>query len=132
MTQSIATVTLVVPDYDEGIAFYCGALGFELVADTPLGGGKRWILVAPGGRRGATLLLAEADGPAQADRVGDQTGGRVAFFLETDDFVRDHAAYCAAGVTFLEEPRHEPYGIVAVFKDAFGNSWDLIEPKRQT
>lgn len=129
MSQSIATVALVVPDYDEAISFYCGALGFELVADTDLGGGKRWVLVAPVGGRGARLLLARADGPDQLARVGDQTGGRVGFFLETDDFARDHARYLSAGVEFLEEARHETYGSVAVFADPFGNRWDLIEPR---
>lgn len=129
MTQSIATVAMVVADYDEAIAFYTGALGFALVADIDLGGGKRWVLVAPAGDRGARLLLAQANGPEQAGRVGDQTGGRVGFFLETDDFARDHTAYKARGVRFLEEPRHEPYGTVAVFADLYGNKWDLIEPK---
>lgn len=129
MTQSIATVAMVVADYDEAIAFYTGALGFALVADIDLGGGKRWVLVAPAGDRGARLLLAQANGPEQAGRVGDQTGGRVGFFLETDDFARDHTAYKARGVRFLEEPRHEPYGTVAVFTDLYGNKWDLIEPK---
>lgn len=126
---SIATVTLVVPGYDEGIAFYRDALGFDLVADTPLGGGKRWVLVAPKGGNGARLLLAEADGEAQAARIGDQTGGRVGFFLETDDFARDHAGMTARGVHFLEAPRHEAYGSVAVFEDPFGNKWDLIQPR---
>jgi len=107
MPQAVATAALVVPDYDEAISFYCGALGFELVADTDLGDGKRWVLVAPSGQRGARLLLARADGPAQQERIGDQTGGRVAFFLETDDFSRDHTRYIEAGVEFLEEPRHE-------------------------
>lgn len=129
MTQSIATVAMVVADYDEAIAFYTYALGFALVADIDLGGGKRWVLVAPDGGKGARLLLAQADGPEQAARVGDQTGGRVGFFLETDDFARDHTAYKARGVRFLEEPRHEPYGTVAVFTDLYGNKWDLIEPK---
>ena len=131
MTQSIATVALVVGNYDEAIGFYRDALGFELVADTPLGGGKRWVLVAPPGGRGARLLLAQADGEAQVERVGDQTGGRVGFFLETEDFARDHADYAARGVRFLEPPRHEPYGSVAVFEDLYGNKWDLIEPKGQ-
>ena len=125
----IATVTLVVRDYDEAIAFYRDRLGFALLADTPLGAGKRWVLVAPPGGSGARLLLARADGQAQLERVGDQTGGRVGFFLETDDFARDHSAFAAAGVTFLEPPRHEPYGTVAVFADPYGNKWDLIEPK---
>ena len=128
MSASIATIALVVADYDEAIAFYCGRLGFALVADTPLGGGKRWVLVAPAGT-GARLLLAKADGPEQLARVGDQTGGRVGFFLETDDFARDHAAFTTSGVRFLEPPRHEPYGTVAVFEDLYGNKWDLIEPK---
>lgn len=128
MTRTFATTALVVGDYDEAIAFYCDRLGFALIADTPLGGGKRWVLVAPAGG-GARLLLAKADGPEQQARIGDQTGGRVGFFLETDDFERDHAAYAARGVRFLEPPRHEPYGSVAVFEDLYGNKWDLIQPK---
>lgn len=124
----IATVTLVVDDYDRAIAWYTGKLGFELIADTPLGGGKRWVLVAPAGG-GARLLLAKADGAAQEARIGDQTGGRVGFFLETDDFARDHAAFLARGVKFHEEPRHEPYATVAVFEDLYGNLWDLLQPK---
>ena len=128
MQQSIATVALVVAEYDEAIAFYRDQLGFALVADTPLGGGKRWVLVAPQGG-GVRLLLAKADGPEQTARIGDQTGGRVGFFLETDDFDRDHAAFSARGVKFLEPPRHEPYGSVAVFEDLYGNKWDLIQPK---
>lgn len=127
--QSVATVTLVVDDYDTAIAFYRDKLGFDLVADTPLGGSKRWVVVAPKGGKGAKLLLAQADGPTQAAHVGNQTGGRVGFFLETDDFARDHAAFTAAGVVFREAPRHEPYGSVAVFEDLYGNTWDLIEPK---
>jgi catechol 2,3-dioxygenase-like lactoylglutathione lyase family enzyme len=129
MRSWIATVTLVVRDYDEAIAFYCGKLSFSLIADTPLANGKRWVLVAPPGATGARLLLARADGEAQAARVGDQTGGRVGFFLETDDFIRDHTAFRERGVRFLEEPRHEPYGTVAVFEDLYGNKWDLIETK---
>jgi catechol 2,3-dioxygenase-like lactoylglutathione lyase family enzyme len=128
MTRSIATTTLVVADYDEAIAYFSGRLGFALIADVPLGAGKRWVLVAPAGG-GAQLLLALADGAEQLARVGNQTGGRVAFFLETDDFARDYAAYRARGVVFLEEPRHEPYGTVAVFEDLYGNKWDLIEPR---
>lgn len=126
MSQSIATVTLVVRDYDEAIAFYRDRLGFKVIADTPLGESKRWVLVAPHGSA-ARLLLAKADGPEQAARIGDQTGGRVGFFLETDDFARDHAAYTANGVRFLEAPRHEAYGSVAVFEDLYGNRWDLIQ-----
>lgn len=128
MASRIMTTALVVADYDEAIAFYCGKLGFLLQADLDLGGGKRWVLVAPGDE-GARLLLARADGGEQLARVGDQTGGRVGFFLETDDFARDHAAFLAAGVTFLEAPRHESYGTVAVFVDLYGNKWDLIEPR---
>lgn len=129
MTQSLATVALVVADYDEAIAWYTGALGFELLEDAPLGGGKRWVRVAP--RGGATaLLLARADNERQRARVGEQAGGRVAFFLETDDFARDHAAMLARGVRFVEAPRHEDYGTVAVFEDLYGNRWDLLEPRR--
>lgn len=127
MSRSIATIALVVADYDEAIAFYCGKLGFTLVADTDLGGGKRWVLVGPSGEHGARLLLAKAGDEAQQARIGDQTGGRVFLFLETDDFSRDHAAMLEKGVTFLEEPRHEAYGSVAVFEDLYGNKWDLIE-----
>ena len=129
MTQAVATVALAVRDYDEAIGFYRDRLGFELIADTPLGGGKRWVLVAPKGGKGARLLLAVADGPEQTARVGDQLGGRVGFFLETDDFARDHASFTEKGVRFLEPPRHEAYGSVAVFEDLYGNKWDLIEPK---
>ena len=126
MSQRLALVTLVVPDYGTAIAFYCGALGFELLEDTALSGTKRWVRVAP--RSGGTaLLLARADADAQRAAIGNQTGGRVAFFLETDDFGRDHAAFLAAGVHFTEAPRREPYGTVAVFRDPFGNQWDLIE-----
>jgi len=121
-------VTLVVRDYDEAISFYVGALGFSLVEDTDLGDRKRWVLVAPVDGE-TTLLLAEASGADQLARVGDQTGGRVALFLETDDFARDHARMRTAGVRFLEEPRHEAYGTVAVFEDLYGNRWDLIEPR---
>ncbi|HVM64625.1 MAG TPA: VOC family protein [Acidimicrobiales bacterium] len=124
----IGSVTLVVRDYDEAIAFYVGAVGFALVEDTDLGDGKRWVLVAPADGE-TTVLLARADGPHEAGRVGDQTGGRVGFFLETEDFAADHARMAAAGVRFLEEPRHEPYGTVAVFEDLYGNRWDLIEPR---
>lgn len=125
----IATVTLVVDDYDRAIAWYTEKLGFALIADTPLGAGKRWVLVAPSADSGARLLLAKADGARQADRIGDQTGGRVGFFLETDDFARDHAAFVARGVAFCEEPRHESYATVAVFEDLYGNLWDLLQPK---
>jgi catechol 2,3-dioxygenase-like lactoylglutathione lyase family enzyme len=125
----IALTALLVADYDPAIAFYVGKLGFELVEDAAQDAGKRWVVVAPQTSLGAGggLLLAKADGPTQAARVGDQTGGRVFMFLETDDFARDHAAMTAAGVRFLEAPRHEPYGSVAVFEDLYGNRWDLIQ-----
>lgn len=126
--RRIALVTVVVSDYDQAIAFYTQKLGFVLVEDTDLGAGKRWVVVAP--ERNATgLLLARAANDAQARSVGSQTGGRVGFFLETDDFDRDHAAMQAAGVTFVEEPRREPYGTVAVFTDLYGNLFDLIQPR---
>ena len=128
MSQSIATIALVVADYDDAVSFYCGKLGFALLADTDMGGGKRWVAVAPVGG-GAKLLLAKADGAQQSAHVGNQTGGRVGFFLETDDFARDHALYVERGVRFLEAPRHEIYGSVAVFEDLYGNKWDLIQPK---
>lgn len=128
MRQTIARIALVVPDYDAGIAFYCGKLGFDLIEDTALGGGKRWVVVRPIGATETALLLAKADGERQRAAIGNQTGGRVGFFLFTDDFARDHAAMLAAGVVFLETPRHEPYGVVAVFSDPFGNQWDLLQP----
>ena len=128
MTQRIAAVTLVVRDYDEAIAFYTRTLGFDLVEDTPLGGGKRWVLVAPPGASGSALLLARAADDGQATRIGNQTGGRVSLFLHTDDFRRDYRAYRDRGVIFREEPRDEPYGTVAVFQDLYGNRWDLLQP----
>jgi len=127
MKQIIGAVTLVVPDYDEALDFYVGSLGFELIEDTPLSETKRWVLVAPKGSMETRLLLAQADAPAQAASIGNQAGGRVFLFLNTDDFDRDHKSMVAAGVTFLESPRSEPYGKVAVFQDPFGNKWDLIE-----
>ena len=127
--RRLATVALVVRDYDEAVRWYVEKLGFALAEDIDLGGGKRWVTLSAG-KNGARLLLARAEGERQASRVGDQTGGRVFLFLETDDFARDHAAMLAKGVSFKEEPRHESYGTVAVFTDLFGNLWDLIEPKR--
>ena len=129
MNQRLSLLSLVVADYDEAIAFFTRALNFELCEDTPLGGGKRWVVVRPPGGAGSGLLLARADGPVQAARVGDQTGGRVFLFLETDDFDREHARMTAAGVRFVEEPRDEPYGVVAIFEDLYGNRWDLIQPR---
>lgn len=128
MTQTIAIFTIVVPDYDAGIDFYVNALGFELLEDTPRSPTKRWVRVAPKGAETA-ILLAKADGPAQDAAIGNQTGGRVGFFLHTDDFERDYQAMKAKGVTFKEAPRHEAYGSVVVFQDPWGNLWDLIEPK---
>jgi len=130
MSQTIATIALVVANYDEAIAFYRDKVGFTLLEDTNLGGSKRWVLLAPPGGSGARLLLAQADGPEQKAVVGNQAGGRVMLFLETDDFAADHARMLAAGVTFIEPPRHENYGSVAVFVDLYGTKWDLIEPKR--
>ena len=129
MTLRIATVTLVVDDYDRAIAYYRDVLGLTLVADTALGGGKRWVVVA--GNGGARLLLAEASDAAQRAAIGNQTGGRVGFFMETDDFAADHARLLAAGVVFREVPRHEAYGTVAVFEDIYGNGWDLIQPRKE-
>jgi catechol 2,3-dioxygenase-like lactoylglutathione lyase family enzyme len=127
--RRIATVTLVVADYDEAIAWYTQKLDFALTDDVDLGGGKRWVTVSPAGGTGARLLLAQADGEDQRSRIGNQTGGRVFLFLETDDFWRDHAAMLAKGVAFREAPRVEAYGTVAVFADLYGNLWDLIESK---
>ena len=128
MHQTIARITRVVPDYDEAIAFYRDSLGFDLLEDLDMGDGKRWVVLRPRGARETALLIAKADGATQMAAIGNQTGGRVAFFLHTDDFARDHAAMLAKGVDFREEPRHETYGIVAVFVDPFGNLWDLLQP----
>lgn len=127
MKQAVHAVTLVVPDYDAAIAFYTETLDFTLAKDIDLGGGKRWVLVTPPGSNGAALLLAKADGSDQIAAIGNQTGGRVSFFLQTDDFQRDHSKMCAQGVQFEEEPRSELYGTVAVWRDPFGNRWDLIQ-----
>lgn len=129
MTQQLHAMALVVRDYDEAIAWYTRALGFELLEDTPIGGGKRWVRIAPAGSSGASLLLARAVNEEQSNRIGNQAGGRVFLFLHTQDFVRDHARMTANGVHFCEEPRHEPYGTVVVFEDLYGNRWDLIEAK---
>lgn len=129
MSSFLAAISLLVPDYDEAIQHYCGGLGFELVEDTDLGGGKRWVLVAPPGSRETRLLLAKASKPEQSARIGDQAGGRVFLILYTDDFGRDYARFEAAGAVFTEEPRRETYGTVCVFRDRFGNLWDLLQPK---
>ena len=133
MSQTLALVSLAVRDYDEAIRFYVEVLGFELVEDTPLPGeGKRWVVVAPPGSTGARLLLARATKPEQEARVGDQTGGRVFLFLHTDDCRRDYEAYRQRGVEFPRPPTEFPYGTVAVFRDLYGNLWDLVEPKGES
>lgn len=126
--MQISALTLLVPDYDAGIAFYVGTMGFDLLTNEDQGGGKRWVTVAPKGGHCA-LLLARAVDDLQRAAIGNQTGGRVFLFLSSDDFAADHARMLAAGVAFLETPRHEPYGTVAVFRDPFGNKWDLFQPK---
>lgn len=128
MSRSIGLITLVVSDYDEAIAWYTNVLGFALVSDKKLSETKRWVVVAPE-KDGAKLLLAKADEASQNAAVGNQTGGRVALFLYTDDFTNDHAKMLDAGVGFLEDPRHEAYGSVAVFEDLYGNKWDLLQLK---
>lgn len=129
MPLSVALFTVLVPDYDEGIAFYVGLLGFELIEDTYLPAQfKRWVVVAPS-RSSAALLLAKASTPLQQARIGSQTGERVLGFLHTENFQRDYHAWIARGVQFLESPREELYGTVAVFADPFGNRWDLIEAR---
>jgi catechol 2,3-dioxygenase-like lactoylglutathione lyase family enzyme len=128
MFQSLAHIALVVRDYDEAIAWFTGKLGFTLVADQHQPEqDKRWVLVAPPGARGASLLLARAASPAQEAFIGNQAGGRVFLFLATDDFARDYAASRARGVRFVREPKRAPYGIVAVFEDLYGNLWDLVQ-----
>jgi len=129
MRQILGYVALLVRDYDEAIGFYVGKLGFELVEDTDLGGGVRWVLVAPPGSRETRMLLARAVTPEEQARVGDQTGGRVFLFLHTDNFRRDYDRMRGVGVVFCEEPREEVYGTVVVFEDLYGNKWDLLEPK---
>jgi catechol 2,3-dioxygenase-like lactoylglutathione lyase family enzyme len=133
MTQTLGYIALVVREYDEAITFFTRSLGFELVEDSPStdrdGRDKRWVLVAPPGSRGTKLLLAKASNPEEASRIGNQTGGRVFLFLHTDDFWRDYRAMTGRGVKFLESPREESYGTVAVFEDLYGNKWDLLQLK---
>lgn len=129
MKQSINSVTYLVREYNEAIEFFTTKLQFDLVSDTPLDEDKRWVLVRPRGEGGTSLLLAKAATPEQEKFIGDQTGGRVFLILHTDDFQRDYAAMHSRGVEFLEEPRNEEYGTVAVFKDLYGNKWDLLEMK---
>lgn len=129
MSRRLGLVTLVVADYDEAIAWYTGALGFSVLEDIDQGR-KRWVIVGPVDGHAAALLLARASDDEQRARIGNQTGGRVGFFLNTDDFWRDYEAMKAFGVEFLETPRAESYATVAVFRDLYGNTWDLLEPKQ--
>ncbi|MER5972594.1 VOC family protein [Streptomyces sp. NPDC002055] len=126
----LGLVTVVVRDYDEAIAFYMDVLGFDLLEDTLVDEGKRWVVVAPPGAKETAVLLARAVARGQEARIGDQTGGRVGWFLNTDAFERDYERMRAAGVVFEEAPRQEPYGTVAVFRDLYGNRWDLLQPVR--
>ncbi|WP_210514620.1 VOC family protein [Hymenobacter terricola] len=128
MRQHLAHVTLLVRDYDEAIAFYTNVLGFSLTSDQDMGGGKRWVVVAPPGSASGSLLLAEAKTDEEKRGVGHQGAGRVWLFLHTDDFWRDYPVLQARGLHFLEVPRSEVYGHVAVFEDLYGNKWDLLEP----
>jgi catechol 2,3-dioxygenase-like lactoylglutathione lyase family enzyme len=127
--QTISHIALVVRDYDEALAFFTRTLNFRVVEDTRLSETKRWVLVAPPGSRGTNLLLARAVTPEQMSRVGNQSGGRVFLFLQTDDFWRDYREMSERKVKFTREPREEPYGIVAVFEDLYGNQWDLLQRK---
>jgi catechol 2,3-dioxygenase-like lactoylglutathione lyase family enzyme len=126
----IVHIALVVEDYDDAIKFYTEKLGFTLIDDTPQSDTKRWVLVAPKGDNGCQLLLAKGVGEEQKSRIGNQTGGRVFLFLETDDFWRDYKTFSDKGVKFVREPKVEDYGIVAVFADLYGNLWDLVEWKK--
>jgi catechol 2,3-dioxygenase-like lactoylglutathione lyase family enzyme len=126
MSTHIGAFALLVDDYDRAIAYYTGTLGFELREDSARENGKRWVLVAPQGAQTA-MLLAKAGNEAQQAFIGNQTGGRVGYFLHTDDFARDHALFLERGVHFCEQPRHEAYGCVAVFEDLYGNRWDLLQ-----
>jgi catechol 2,3-dioxygenase-like lactoylglutathione lyase family enzyme len=129
MKQTIAAVAIVVRDYDEAIAFYTRAMSFVLIEDTPMGNGKRWVIVAPQGGNGTQLVLARAANPEQESRIGNQTGGRVFLFLHTDDFYQDYEQMQSSGIKFVEGPREEPYGTVGVFLDLYGNRWDLVQRK---
>lgn len=127
--RSLALVTLVVREYDEAIAYFTQALRFALVEDRPLTAAKRWVVLAPSTAEGCRLLLAKASTPRQSSHIGEQTGGRVALFLHTSDFAGDYEHMRAHGVAFIEEPREEAYGRVAVFRDLYGNKWDLVQPR---
>jgi catechol 2,3-dioxygenase-like lactoylglutathione lyase family enzyme len=128
MTRRLAAITLLVPSYDEGLAFFRDVLGFAVLEDSLLGPNKRWVVVAPSLDTGGGLVLAVPGDQRQSARLGDQTGGRVGFFLHTADFWKDHEAMCARGVRFLETPRRDPYGLLAVFLDPWGGKWDLLQP----
>jgi catechol 2,3-dioxygenase-like lactoylglutathione lyase family enzyme len=128
MKQFLAHITILVDDYERALDFYTGKLHFELVEDTRLSETKRWVLVRPSGGEGCCLLLAKADGSEQQGRIGNQTGGRVFLFLNTDDFERDYKNLLDNGITIVSEPRVESYGKVVVFSDLYGNKWDLIQP----
>ena len=128
MKQTLALISYVIRDYDEAIAFFTNAMQFDLVEDTPQEN-KRWVVVRPRGGVDVSLLLARADTPEQQAAIGNQTGGRVFLFLHTDNFKRDYEHMRLHGIEFMEEPRHEAYGTVAVFKDLYGNKWDLLQPK---
>jgi catechol 2,3-dioxygenase-like lactoylglutathione lyase family enzyme len=127
--QTLGHVALVVRDYDEALEFFIRTLNFKLIEDTRLSEHKRWVLIAPPGSQGTSLLLAQASTPEQVTRIGNQTGGRVFLFLHTDDFWRDYREMTARNVKFIREPREETYGTVAVFEDLYGNLWDLLELK---
>ena len=129
MNQKLAQIALVIPDYDEAIAYYTQTLGFQLIEDTVLSETKRWVVVRPEGDGDCNILLAKAANEEQRSRIGDQTGGRVFLFLHTDDFQRDYERLRGLGVEFIREPVQETFGLVSVFKDRYGNLWDLIEPK---
>ena len=127
--KRIALITYLVRDYDEAISWFQNAMGFKLFEDTDMGGGKRWVVVGPDTQSGARFLLAKAATPEQIAQIGKAAGGRVAFFLHTDDFQGEQKSMLKAGAKFLEAPRQEPYGTVAVFEDLYGNQWDLLQPK---
>ncbi len=131
MAQNIGHVTIVVKDYDEAIEYYTRVLGFNLLEDTDMGNGKRWVLVAPAGTKGTSILLARAATEEQRNHVGNQTGGRVFMFLFTDDFKGDYIKMKEKGVKFVEEPRSEEYADVVIFEDIYGNRWDFLQPRQQ-
>ena len=128
MLRSLAAATFLVPSYEDGLAFFRDVLGFAVLEDAPLAESKRWVVVAPSTGAGAALVLAVPSDERQRTRVGDQTGGRVGFFLHSDDFWGDYEKLLRRGVNFLEKPRREPYGVVAVFVDPWGGKWDLLQP----